>query len=327
MYDLYDTFDERGQIKDEVVEDLMIEVASGRAVFEYEEDIYATRQPTLTEQDRGRIVYRRMIQRATSMGCPTRLKLESDSLDQGLLDPEVRSEKEHLVANTKRIVGLREKSSDPTQKLQIDQQIATARQRLEEIELQEYEVMQHCREEKAERARQFFYVSCCTLGGLMLDEPMWEDYESFGQCHDVPFILAARRALSRVSLGLPTKVIRGLARHHDWRARWKASKESGTQPFDGASSTWDKNKVGLIYWSDFYDSIHAHPESPSDDVIADDDSLQAWINQQIAKRKAVGGGSNGGGRPVTYVAGGQRRTMTKVGEKRINVNTPVKVRT
>jgi hypothetical protein len=317
-----------GRLTPEQAEDLLIEVTSGRAVFEFRGDLYATRQPTMAEQDRARIVYRRHLQDAKLKGCPSRAEMETWGLETEKLDRDERQEKEHLIELVHRRRANREKCTDPDQKLEIDAEIGASIARLEEIERNEYELLQHCREEKAERARQLYFVACCTMGGSMLDQPNWASYEDFQKSSTISFISAARRALVRVSRGMPITVIRALARSNEWRSRWKASKESSAAPFDGSASSWDKNKIALIYWSDFYDSIYAHQEAPTEETIVNDEALQMWINQQVAKRKTQAKMPNGGGgRPLTYTAGGRQRTMTKIGESTIAVNTPVKVRT
>ena len=84
-------------------------------------------------------------------------------------------------------------------------------------------------------------------------------------------------AVARTQVGLPTVLVRALARSHEWRARWQAITQSGAAPFEGTSANWDRNKLNLIYWSKFYDNILSHPEAPDESVVNDDDALNTVI--------------------------------------------------
>lgn len=73
----------------------------------------------------------------------------------------------------------------------------------------------------------------------------------------------------------------------DWRARWKASKETGTPLFPNPVCDWNPSQVELSYWFSFYDSIYEHPDRPPIKVINDDDLLDKWVkdkHEEVEKR-------------------------------------------
>lgn len=69
----------------------------------------------------------------------------------------------------------------------------------------------------------------------------------------------------------------------EWRARWKASKDTGTPLFSGVVAEWNPSQVALSYWFAFYDSVYEHPERPTQKIIENDDLLNKWVEDQAKK--------------------------------------------
>jgi hypothetical protein len=321
-----DILTEDGQIHPDKVEDLLIEVTTGKCIFtqtQHPFDLYACRSPVPHEQDKGRIVYSRALHDAQKMGLKSRAELLEFAQKRHLFDPNEQIDKNNQRILIEKWSKARQITSSPEQKLELDANLMKAHSKIAAIEVKEDELLRNCRESYAESQRISFYVSCCTLGGEMLDMPVWHSWDEFQQSTEDELILDATTAFMRVSAGLPIKIIRALARTRAWRDRWKASKESHSQPFEGIAGSWDKNKVSLVYWSDFYDSVYQHPECPPEEVVNNDDYLQDWLNQQIAKRKQAA--TQRPGKSPVVTRGG--KPMQKVGESHRKINTPVRVRT
>ena len=50
---------------------------------------------------------------------------------------------------------------------------------------------------------------------------------------------------------------------------------------------WCPLRVDFMTWVAFYDKIYSHPEKPPNDVIEDDESLDAWLRKkQFEHRQA-----------------------------------------
>jgi hypothetical protein len=324
---------ERNQIRPECVEDLLVEVSSGKHVWPSRTppyDLYASRTPSPVEQEQARIIYVREQHKARLAGLKTRAELEILAVRSGQFDPAERSRKVLCEGMLKKYLQARERSGDARQKVELDAQIQQVRTEIFTIDTREERVLRHSVEAYADEVRNQYLIACCTLEGELLDTPVWPSWDAFQSSTNVTFLGDARRGYFRVTNGLSTRVIRALARSGDWRVRWKGCQETGTHPFDGSAATWDRNKLALVYWSDFYDSVYEHPECPADDIIGDDDHLQEWLNQQVAKRKAESAKRNkgGGGTGVFYRDGsGQRKQMTNLGSTTKSVSTPFKIRT
>jgi len=317
--------DNQGQIPRDLIDDLLIEIISGRAVFISTGEMYATRSPTLKEQDTARIVFAKRLHECQKQGLPTRKEMGKRYLDLGYFDAGERAEMQSIEDMIARIAVARERTHDPVQKVELAAEVDKMRTKLFELKFREEEVYLHSAESRADDTRTDYLVSCCTLAGELLDKPVWEGWENFRNSTDLQLIYDSRKAFTRVSGGLPIKIIRAVARSTEWKARWKSAKESGCGVFDSASQDWDANKRNLAWWSDFYDSIAKHPEAPREDIVNNDDFLQDWLNQQVAKvnKAKAGKGTPPGKAPPTYLDGhGRRQQMQRVSSEQINVAEP-----
>jgi hypothetical protein len=74
--------------------------------------------------------------------------------------------------------------------------------------------------------------------------------------------------------------MRCLARTEPWRSVWTAHKKFGVL----FPSELTEEQKRLVSWSIFYDSIYEHQDSPTDEIIDDDDILDGWT---IKKRQEI----------------------------------------
>ena len=315
---------DQGQIKDALVDDLLVEVISGKSLFTSAGELYASRSPTFNEQDQARIIYTRRLFE-TRKTLPTRDQLEIVAVEKGIFIAEEREEVASLEGLVARHIRSRENTRDPKQKVELAAEIVGVRERIMELRAVEGEVFAHSAESKAENTRTSFMVSCCTLQGELLDKPVWGTWEEFQNSINVVFLNDSRRAFLRAWHGLPIKIIRAIARTAEWRGRWKAALETNAPVFDGSPSSWDASKRNLTWWSDFYDTVYRHPQAPGEEIIANDEALQKWMNLQIAKNKQ-GPKAPDNRPPRTFTDGrGRHIPSVKVGEETIAVNTPYRV--
>lgn len=79
--------------------------------------------------------------------------------------------------------------------------------------------------------------------------------------------------------------IREISRTAPWNQIWSCGKKINNI-FGKTALELTNEQLKLISYSSMYDSIHEHPESPSDDIISDDDSLDGWMLLQREKRES-----------------------------------------
>jgi len=321
--------DDKGQIKSEYITDLLIEVISGKAIFDSGGEMYACRHPTVSEQDQGRIVYARVLKQSVSYGVPAKADLFERACQLGHISKRQLDEKERLSTLIHNCTKSRSLTTDTKQKTTLDQQIIQLQHKLANVELSIASILANSAEALAEQARNIFFTYCCTLGGDMLDEQVWKTWREFKQSTDYYFINDAYAATMRLLTGLPSIIIRAIARSQEWKSIWHGAKESGSPIFEGAAGGWDSNKLSLVWWSEFYDAIRNNPAPPPDEVISDDAKLQDWLNAQVqAKnvRRPTAGDVHS--KPVMIRDGtGRKRPMHKLGSTKIAVNQSYKIRT
>ena len=87
--------------------------------------------------------------------------------------------------------------------------------------------------------------------------------------------------------GLPTSLIRYIARSNLWRIRYVTSTKTGADLFGRAISEYSPDMINLLYWSHYYQSIYEMlpDDQPSDDVIADDAALDSYMDAYYKEMK------------------------------------------
>ncbi len=78
--------------------------------------------------------------------------------------------------------------------------------------------------------------------------------------------------------------IRELARTEPWRSTWICRKAG--QLLSVPAVEYSDELRNLVGWSCHYDNIFEHPDSPGEDVIADDDMLDGWCVAQKRNRQS-----------------------------------------
>jgi hypothetical protein len=77
-----------------------------------------------------------------------------------------------------------------------------------------------------------------------------------------------------------------VARNEPWGSFWKSAKID-VFPVKGVQLTSEQRN--LILFSQMYDNIYEHPETPHEAIINDDDALDGWMLQQKKDREAKKG--------------------------------------
>jgi len=118
------------------------------------------------------------------------------------------------------------------------------------------------------------------------DELIWSQYTSFINDTDLNF---RQRVLSEFILfysGIPTPIIRAIARSNLWRIRYVTSVKTSEPLFGVPTTQYTADMLNLAYWSHYYQNIYEMmPEDqPSEDIIEDDEALDAYLNDYYKER-------------------------------------------
>jgi hypothetical protein len=264
------------------------------------------RYPTSRDRDNSRTIYVMKYKELEAQGLPKKEDLKVLLLKTGALDQEFYARKKRIEGDLERLYEARRKTGSSIQLIQIDADIDMATNNLINMEMIEDDLMVNSLEYNAESYRIDYLISTITLSGIELNKRKWQTYEDFLSENDQKLLIECKRQYRYVISGMSQKKIRAVARSDEWKKRWEVSKKTGSQVFDGASSDWDKNKVNLCYWSNFYDNIIDNLKLKNNDILDDDDALFEMIRKINSGQKKVDD-SDGTGNTV-------------------NVSTPYKVR-
>jgi hypothetical protein len=293
-------------LSDIELEESLSEIVTGKKIFHYNNEIMGMRYPTLRDRDNSRTIYVMKYKELENSGLPKKDDLKILLLKTGALEPDFYSKKNKLEEDLKKLYNARQKTGSPIQLIQIDADIDLVTKSLIDMEILEDNLMINSLEYNAESYRINYLISTITLRGIELEDRQWKTYNDFLIEKDQELILECKRQYRQVINGMPQKKIRAIARSDEWKKRWDVSKKTGSQVFEGASSDWDKNKVNLCYWSNFYDNIIDNLKLKNNDILDDDDALFEMI-RKINNGQKKDSDSNGTGNTV-------------------NVSTPYKVR-
>lgn len=317
--------DATGRVRPECVDDLLVEVIGGRLTFAVGREMYASVFPGMAIMDQARMVYVRVLHDAkTIWNLMSRAELAEQAQLMGAFDPQEQEQKRALESLITHLISSRDMTPNAQQKKMLDIQIAENQKILQEIAAIEDAVFGNSAESKAEDARAAYLTFMSTKKGYFLNDPAWPAWEDFQKCDDPILLLEARNAHYRVFNGLSMTVIRALARTGQWRQRWRATKESNSPIFEGPTSTWDPNKIALVQYSNFYDTISQHPDFPGEDLFFDEAALQTWVNEKMEEattrkqqskqvQPSAGTFRDGSGRVIPSQSLGQQTLSVKQG--------------
>ncbi len=122
------------------------------------------------------------------------------------------------------------------------------------------------------------YLSSCGIidleGNKYIDpNSMWDT--------DTPLIDEVMKV--RTKLMCTETILRQIARTEPWRSIWSAGRKSGSL-FDIPAISLSLEQQLLLTWSTVYDNVHESMDTPPEEVIEDDDTLDGWFLLQHKKR-------------------------------------------
>jgi hypothetical protein len=293
-------------------ESYMVEIVTGRKLFYIGTAAYALSYPTVQDRDMGRAMYSRILIELKKEGIPTIEEMRKRMEDTDVLPKNFYISMSVLKKNMEMNRKERDMTTYQMQQSQLDMEYEEMCSSLFDMEFQEGYILANTAETMADGKRNMFYLFRCLYKGEELNERKWNSSNEFNKSTENKFISESIRHFISFLSGLSPSVIRAVARHGEWRRIWDASKKTGSPLFEGTVSSWDRNKLSLCHWSDFYDSIYSYHTPPSEDIIYDDDKLFEWIRQTNRVNKSDGESSG------TRKKGGAGET--------IKVATPYKVR-
>lgn len=117
------------------------------------------------------------------------------------------------------------------------------------------------------------------------EERIWDSYENLLQSDQIALIKELQFKYIELLSYFSTAEVRKIARTSYWRTRWNICKSSINDLFGRDLLDISNEQFLLIYWSQIYDSVYEALERPPNEVIDDDEKLDAWLKEQSEKNK------------------------------------------
>lgn len=280
------TFDE--------IEQYLVEIFSGKRYAFVSDNFLIFIFPSNEVKQRANIVYQKSFKEAVDSGMLPLKDLEKLVEERNLITAEeilklnkLKSQleaQEILLGKTTRVKANQER---------IKQIINRLRTEIQQIEFKKKSKLLMSAETKAEEDKTFFICSQCVLNE---DNTLY--WKSYGDALKETRIDVRDDILLsyiKFSSGLNVSIIRKIARSSLWRIRYVNSIKTSDPLFGVPASAYTNDQLNLVYWSNYYQNIYdMMPEDrPSDIVIEDDDSLDAYMktfyeerNREEATRKS-----------------------------------------
>lgn len=244
------------------------------------------RHPTSEEKMFARFVYKQTFERAQEDGMKTVEEMTEILKERGIISEESDQEIKTLEGKIKGQQAVLAK----THKVEARQDrligiIKTLEEELAKLKNKRDRLLGLTAEAKANEAKLFFLCSKCVFKSEK--ERLWETEEDFNNERDLIFRIEVLSAFSEFVSGLPTSLVRYIARSNLWRVRYVTSVKTGADLFGIPISEYSPDMVNLLYWSHYYQSIYEMmPEDqPSDDLIADDAALDSYMDSYYKEMK------------------------------------------
>ena len=266
------------------LEEYLAEIITGKKFFTFNDKVMAMRFPSSDDKDNSRVFYIRRYKELIANGLPKKEDFIKFLIDTGNLDKDFYKTKKMYEDRLKKLVDVRDKTNSDMQLIQIKKDIYAVCDKISEMEVEESSLLLNTAEVSAESYRINYLIFCCLLCGDELNDRYWKNFNDFKKEKDYSLLKKCKEVYKELNNGISGDIIRAIARSDEWSKRWTASKKTGSPVFNGTISDWDKNKVELCYWSNFYDNIRENYPEIDSSLYDDDDKLFSVLKQMNKDR-------------------------------------------
>jgi hypothetical protein len=230
--------------------------------------------------------YSKAYERAISDGFLTVEETTKLLRSRGVLPPDDDVKIKALESKIEGQEFLLEKTTKiPANRDRIKGNIESLKNELLQILNKKEEHLEFCAEKKAKES-QYLYLTWRASKDPYTMELFWPSREDFNRETDLTFRRNLFIAYVRASSGIDVSTIRYIARSNLWRIRYITSTKVGDSLFGRNIPEYTVDQLALSWWSHYYQSIYDMPssDSPSDSIIEDDVSLDAFMKTYMSDR-------------------------------------------
>lgn len=273
------------ELTDVEVEKYISSISAGLIIDSVDDTIFIFKHPSVQLKLKADLIYSVEYEKAIKNGLPTRKELEELIVKRNLFTEADQKELDSLKLKLKAQQTLLAKTVVvKANQDRIKKVIAKLNTEISNVSYKKTSKLSMCAEVKANEEKTLYLCWACIYNEN--DELFWPSYTHFKNTTDITLREKIISKFLRFHSGLNVKDIRYIARHNLWRIRYVTSQKVSESLFGVPVSAYTTDMLSLAYWSNYYDNIYQMlPEDrPSDFVIEDDESLDAFMNDFYAER-------------------------------------------
>lgn len=228
---------------------------------------------------RASLVYEEAYKKAVADGFLTREETRKLLQEKGVVDTSIDIKIEQLKAKIEgQETYLSKLTKVPSRRQKTIDNINALKEQLESLYFKKDEGLEYSAERAASESRYLYMAWLATKKEDCVTQ-YWETIEDFNNETDVIFRRNVFLKVIELHGGLDVSLLRYIARHNLWRIRYIASIKTGESLFGVPIRDYTVDQLGLVYWSNFYQSVYDMlPEHrPSNSIIEDDAALDAYM--------------------------------------------------
>lgn len=159
-----------------------------------------------------------------------------------------------------------------------EKRIASLNKEFMKLFIKKESLLERCAERFA-KARMDKFLICCNVHDVEGNK-CWSHEECFEQSYSL--INAICQKYSKIHIS--ETEARSLVQQEPWRSLWGAGKSEGGVFGNSSSNLTDEQKT-LVTWSRIYDSVRESSESPTEEVLKNNDMLDGWFVYQSKQQE------------------------------------------
>ncbi len=214
---------------------------------------------------------------------PTEENVAQIVMDRGIWNETLEKENKALEDDYEKLqTKLRSLEFKSREKRYVDANIKANVARRADLQKQKHALSNNSLEYllKIERYKYIIFKNTTDDCGVRL----WESWEDFDNNADNNLVVRLIQSCFFSSSLINEKTIRELSRSDPWRLYWRTAVKTG-RLFEKPSAEMTDLQRNIVSWSMLYDNVYESSDCPDDEIIKDDDALDAWLEQQNEKRK------------------------------------------
>lgn len=282
----------------EEIEKYIEYITAGIKVVDVDNRAILFKHPTIKDFLKARYIYSHEYKKSIDEGLLSTEDMQKIIKERNLITDQERNELSSLRSKLEgQKVLLAKTLKVKARQDRIKEVIHDLESKIRKIESKERSKFSMTAETRAEESK-ILYLCWTSAYDFDTDELIWSEHDLFLNEHDLNF---RQNVLSEFILfysGIPTSIVRTIARNNLWRIRYVTSVKTSEPLFGVPTTHYTNDMLNLAYWSHYYQNIYEMlPEDqPPEEIIEDDEALDAYLadyykerNQDAAARRSQKG--------------------------------------